>query len=37
MEAVATTSKQLFLNKKSCTGLEVSGECGIYLNFLTFK
>ena len=37
MEAVVTTYKQLFLNKKLYTGLEVSGECGIYLSFLIFK
>jgi len=37
MEAVATTYKQLFLIRKLYTGLEVSGECSIYLGFLTFK
>ena len=37
MEAAATTYKRLFLNKKSCTGLKVSKECGICLDFLTFK
>ena len=37
MEAVATTYKQLFLNRKLYTGLEVSRECGIYLSFLPFK
>ena len=37
MEAAATTHKRLFLNKKSCTGLEVSGECNICLGFLIFK
>ncbi len=36
-EAAATTCKQLFLNRKSCTGLEVSGEYSIYLGFLTFE
>src|SRR6266567_4417047 len=36
-EAVATTHKQLFLNRKSCTSLEVSREYSICLSFLTFK
>ena len=37
IEAAVTTYKQLFLNKKLYTSLEVSRECGIYLSFLTFK
>ena len=37
IEAVVTTYKQLFLNKKLYTSLKVSGECSIYFNFLTFK
>ena len=37
MEAVITTYKRLFLNKKLYTSLEVSKEFGIYLSFLTFK
>ena len=37
MEAAATTYKRLFLNRKSYTGLEVSGEYSIYLDFLTFE
>ena len=36
-EAAVTTRKRPFLNRKSCTGLEVSGECGICLGFLTFE
>ena len=37
MEAVVTTYKQYFLIRKLYTGLEVSGECGIRLGFLTFE
>jgi len=37
MEAAVTTRKRLFLIRKLYTGLEVSGEYGIYLSFLTFK
>ena len=37
MEAAATTYKRLFLNKKLCTGLEVSKEYSICLSFLTFE
>ena len=37
MEVVVTTYKQLFLIRKLYTGLEVSGEYGICLSFLTFK
>ena len=37
IEAAATTYKQLFLNRKSYTGLKVSGEYNIRLSFLTFK
>jgi len=37
MEVAATTYKQLFLIRKLYTSLEVSGECGIRLGFLTFK
>ena len=37
MEAAATICKRFFLNRKSCTGLEVSGECSICLGFLTFE
>jgi hypothetical protein len=35
-EAAATTRKRLFLNRKSCTGSEVSGEYGICRNTLAF-
>ena len=37
MEVVATTYKQLFLNRKLYTSLEVSKEYSIYFSFLTFE
>ena len=37
IKAVVTTYKQLFLNRKLYTSLEISRECSIYLSFLTFK
>jgi hypothetical protein len=36
-EAAATARKQLFLNRKSCTGSEVSGQYSIRFGFLIFE
>jgi len=37
IEAAVTICKQFFLIRKSYTGSEVNGECGICLGFLTFE
>jgi hypothetical protein len=36
-EAAATAHKRLFVNRKSCTSSEVSGEYGIRFDFLIFE